>query len=75
MACEVLLRLVSATTNHFEFDALQGTVQDWLAQPHGGCGLALRGKLHSSLGQMHAFASQADAAQAAFGRRRRALGA
>ncbi len=74
MACEVLLRLVSATTNHFEFDALQGTVQDWLAQPHGGCGLALRGKLHSSLGQMHAFASQADAAQAAFGQAQACFG-
>ncbi len=66
LACEVLLRLVSATTNQFEFDALQGTVQDWLAQPHGGCGLALRGKLHSSLGQMHAFAGHSAPALQAF---------
>lgn len=62
---EIVLRLASATTNAFEFDALRDPVQDWLAHSQG-LGLALQGKLHSTLGQIHAFTGTSEAAQAAF---------
>lgn len=68
LAVEAILRLASATTNTFEFDVLQTTVQDWLQQPLAVGGLLQHAKLHSTLGQMLAFTGQAAAALPAFDR-------
>lgn len=55
MACEALLRMVSATTNSFEFHILESVIADWLAEPVAVAGLANFGKLQSVQGQLHAF--------------------
>lgn len=64
--CETLLRLASGTTNAFEFDALEEPLREWLNQPLGVGGLANHAKLHSTLGQLHAFRSEHSAAEAEF---------
>jgi tetratricopeptide (TPR) repeat protein len=55
MACEALLRMVVATTNSFEFGALEQVIADRLAQPVAVAGLLNYGKLQSSRGQILAF--------------------
>ena len=67
-ACEALLRVATATTNAFEFDALRAAVQEWLALPVAVPGLLLHGKLHSTLGQIDAFMGQPEAALLSFDR-------
>lgn len=66
LAAETLLRIASATTNHFEFTAVQKTVEEWLQQPVAVPGLLLYGKLQSTLGQMAAFTGQPTQAIAQF---------
>lgn len=58
LATEALLRIATASNNYFEFSAIQGTLQDWLAQPVAVPGLLLYGKLQSTLGQIAAFSGQ-----------------
>ena len=64
--CEAILRMATATTNCFEFDALHSTIADWIALPIGTPGLLNHGKLHSTLGQMEAFKGNPSAALAHF---------
>lgn len=58
LATEALLRIATASNNHFEFSAIEDALQDWLAQPVGVPGLLLYGKLQSTLGQIAAFNGQ-----------------
>lgn len=62
MACEALLRMVSATTNSFEFHILEKVIADWLAEPVAVAGLANYGKLQSVRGQLLAFKGRPDEA-------------
>jgi tetratricopeptide (TPR) repeat protein len=55
MVAEAILRLASTMTNNFQFDALEDTVETWLAKPVAVAGLLNYGKLQSTRGQMHAF--------------------
>lgn len=66
LACEALLRVTIAATNAFEFDALEDSLRDWLAQPLTVGGLANHGKLRSTLGQLQAFRGQYEAAATEF---------
>ncbi len=55
LVSEALLRMASTMTNNFQFNALQETVDTWLAKPVAVAGLLNYGKLQSTRGQMHAF--------------------
>ncbi|WP_417809102.1 hypothetical protein [Thioclava sp.] len=55
LVSEALLRMASAMTNNFQFDALQEAVDKWLAKPVAVAGLLNYGKLQSTRGQMYAF--------------------
>lgn len=54
-ACGALLRVAVSGSNSFEFKLLQPVVQQWLDKPVAVSGLASYARLHSTLGQMHAF--------------------
>lgn len=75
LATETLLRIATASTNHFEFTAVKKDIENWLQQPVAVPGLLLYGKLQSTLGQIAAFTGhseqalqQFDAALASFAR-------
>lgn len=65
-ACGALLRVAVSGSNHFEFKILQPMLEKWLAMPIAVSGLANYARLHSSLGQMYAFAHESQAAIAHF---------
>lgn len=67
-ACEAVLRLAVATTNHFEFSACRPIVEEYLREPIAVPGLLNHAKLHSTLGQLEAFAGKNKAAIACFDR-------
>lgn len=57
-ACGALLRVAVSGSNSFEFTLLQPMIQQWLAKPIAISGLANYARLHSSMGQIHAFCHQ-----------------
>lgn len=73
-ACEALLRITVATTNIFEFNVMQETVAQWLAEPVAVPGLLNHAKLHSTLGQLAAFQGEGLAALSHFERAIAAFG-
>jgi hypothetical protein len=64
--CNVILRIASSTTNAFDFESMIEPLKVWIDEPIATPGLLNHGKLHSSLGQLHAFKQQYPAALASF---------
>ncbi|WP_345793317.1 hypothetical protein AAG895_17860 [Thauera sp. JM12B12] len=67
-ACEAILRIAVSTSNVFEFDVMRETIEQWLAEPIAVPGLLNHAKLHSTLGQIEAFAGNSSAAKQHFER-------
>lgn len=61
-ACGALLRVAVSGSNNFEFTLLQPIIRQWIGKPIAVSGLANYARLHSSLGQIHAFNNEADQA-------------
>lgn len=64
--CQALLRVAVSTTNTFEFAAMQPVVEAWLNKPLAQPGRLNHVKLHSTLGQLHAFQGQVEPALNSF---------
>lgn len=65
-ACNAVLRVAIAATNHYQFDSAQSYIEHWLALPVSSVGIANHAKLHSTLGQLYAFNGQHTEAIACF---------
>ena len=61
-ACGALLRVAVSGSNSFEFTLLQPIIRQWLDKPVAISGLANYARLHSTLGQIHAFSNQTNEA-------------
>ncbi len=65
-ACEIILRSVVAATNAFDFNSMEGFIQQWLTLPVASVGLLNHAKLLSTQGQLHAFRGEYTAADECF---------
>ena len=63
---QVILRVATMTTNNFEFSAAQAQLEKWIGYDIAIPGLLNHAKLHSALGQLHAFQGQSEKAIAYF---------
>lgn len=54
-SAQAILRVVTATTNAFEFDSALPALQQWVKEDIAVVGLLNHAKLHSTLGQLSAF--------------------
>lgn len=61
-ACGALLRVAVSGSNSFEFKILKSLLVEWLNKPIAVSGLANYARLHSSLGQVHAFCNEPEKA-------------
>lgn len=66
LACQALLRIAVRSTHLFDFGATIPLIKQWLDYPVAVPGLLNHAKLHSTLGQLHAFLGQHQAAQLSF---------